>query len=212
MDENDTMDDASPILCGWGVPEDGEDVVDPDAVGLTHVGRAAYEVLRTKHEHYHNQLWNVTSGSRVGVVQQTPLKAWTKDDEIPEDYCCEGHDDWFPEKMAEVIKRTEIWCDVLSLSPPDGLFMEKIHEAILALAEKSQTKTTPLIVRLMFGNLPAMPVNCRKVIKRLTKDIDPETCNMQLWVGAWRKAVYLRTIRTTTKTTKTTITMYSIVN
>jgi len=32
-----------------------------------------------------------------------------------------------------------------------------------------------------------MPVNCTKILNQLTEDLDPETANIKLWVGAWRR-------------------------
>jgi len=43
-------------------------------------------------------------------------------------------------------------------------------------------------VRFMFANMIGMPTNCHEVLKRLTEDI-PEDANVQVWVGAWRKAL-----------------------
>lgn len=174
---------------------------------LRNVGMAAYQELRTKHSVYHHKLWNVTSGIKVGQVHQTPLKAFsdrtvpgtlndiqaevsaeTPEADKEEMNFCEGHDDWFPERMCEIMKLTEVWCDVLSLGPPDGSFMEKFHDALVHLAEKAASKEKPIIIRMMFGNIPAMPVNCHKVIKKLTKGI-PKDSNIRLWVGSWRKGV-----------------------
>jgi hypothetical protein len=38
-----------------------------------------------------------------------------------------GNDDWFPEKMSEIVSRTKVWCDVMSLAPPDGLFLVEMQ-------------------------------------------------------------------------------------
>jgi hypothetical protein len=41
-----------------------------------------------------------------------------------------GNDDWFPEKMqkmSEIVSHTEVWCDVMSLAPPDGLFLVEMQ-------------------------------------------------------------------------------------
>jgi hypothetical protein len=42
----------------------------------------------------------------------------------------DGHSDWFPIKMGEIMKQTKTWCDVISLSPPDGKFLEELRDAI----------------------------------------------------------------------------------
>eukprot|EP00550_Attheya_septentrionalis_P002436 CAMPEP_0198283186 /NCGR_PEP_ID=MMETSP1449-20131203/2850_1 /TAXON_ID=420275 /ORGANISM="Attheya septentrionalis, Strain CCMP2084" /LENGTH=609 /DNA_ID=CAMNT_0043979723 /DNA_START=92 /DNA_END=1921 /DNA_ORIENTATION=+ len=163
---------------------DGE-VHDDDALGLSHVGEAAYELLRTKHHRQHHSLWNVTSGKVVGKLHQTPINAFVPSMESSR---AEGHDDWFPEKLAEIVKRTEIWCDIMSLTPPDGLFMSHLHEAFQLLSKKA-TAERPITVRLMCGNIVGMPVNCTAVIKALTKGIDKKTTHLRLWVGAWRKGI-----------------------
>ena len=74
----------------------------------------------------------------------------------------------------------------MSLSPPDGLFMEKFKEALRVVALRSEKTGDRVYVRIMFGNIVGMPVNCTAVMKELTKDF-PRKHNMQLWVGAWRK-------------------------
>jgi phosphatidylserine/phosphatidylglycerophosphate/cardiolipin synthase-like enzyme len=162
---------------------DGE-VHDDDALGLSHVGEAAYEFLRTKHHRQHHSLWNVTSGKVVGKLHQTPVDAF-----VPSvDSAAEGHSDWFPKKLGEIVKRTEVWCDIMSLAPPDGLFMTELHEAFQLLSKKA-TAEQPITVRLMCGNIVGMPVNCTAVIKALTKGIDKKTTHLRLWVGAWRKGI-----------------------
>lgn len=170
----------SPLLCSYREKEHREDIDDADAVNLSHVGLAVYDLLRTQHKWFHNQLWDVTSGSRVGELHKTPRMAWSKTkDKNPNGHLQEGHDDWFPNKMAEIISRTEEWCDIMSLAPPDGIFKTKIQDALKILSEKSKTKSKPIIVRLMFGNIPAMPVNCNSVIKSLTKGLDKKKSQPQ---------------------------------
>ena len=162
-----------------------DDIVeDDDAVDLSYVGKAAYEILRTKHAKQHHTLWNATSGKVVGQVHQTPSAATWVQNRDPMD----GHSDWFPQKLGEIISRTEIFCDVMSLGPPDGMFMEEFQKALKKVAETSKTKEKDIIVRMMFGNIVGMPVNCNAVIKKLTKDL-PNDAKLQLWVGAWRKGV-----------------------
>jgi phosphatidylserine/phosphatidylglycerophosphate/cardiolipin synthase-like enzyme len=123
----------------------------------------------------------VTYGKMIGELHQTPLRGFGYEGDPPD-----GHDDWFPEKMGEILGRTEVWADVMSLGPPDGLFMTAMQKALKQIVDKKLDNTVR--VRMMFGNIVGMPVNCNKVIKELTKDI-PEDANLQLWVGAWRKGV-----------------------
>jgi hypothetical protein len=162
-------------------------VHDDDANQLSHVGTAAYEALRSKHGGQHHALWNATSGKVVGNIHQTPaLDYWSKSGD-PND----GHSDWFPEKMAEILSRTERWCDVMSLGPPDGLFMEKFQDALAVIAKRSVQKGNNdkcITIRMMFGNIVGMPVNCNKLIQEMTAKM-PEKHNVRLWVGAWRKGV-----------------------
>jgi phosphatidylserine/phosphatidylglycerophosphate/cardiolipin synthase-like enzyme len=95
------------------------------------------------------------------------------------------HSDWFPQKLGEMVSRTQVWCDVTSLGPPDGAFLTCLQAAMKQLHDKQ----TPIVVRFLFGNLPGMPVNCHKLIQTLTQDIPPSTTQLRVWVGAWRKGV-----------------------
>jgi len=158
------------------------EAVDRDAIGLSYVGDAVYNSLRMKHFLYHNRLWNCTSGRVVGKLHQTPnvQDAFENPDDPPA-----SHDDWFPKKMGEIIARTEIWCDIMSLGPPDGLFMDAFKEALMRLHERA-TEGKPITVRMMFGNIVGMPVNCNAVMEELTADIPSDT-HIRVWVGAWRK-------------------------
>ena len=145
------------LCCCFGEPEwsDGE-VEDDDAVNLSHVGQAAYEVLRKRHYMQHHSLWNVTSGQVMGELHQTPNKLeWdgTKDPDA-------HHSDYFPIKMAEIMARTERWCDVMSLSPPDGLFMTQMQEALQVICDRAAVQEKKITIRMMFGNIVGMPVNC----------------------------------------------------
>lgn len=161
----------------------GEVVEDSDATNLSYVGYSAYDCLRKKHGHFHHQLWNVTSGRVVGELHQTPIQAWRGVSVHPE-----GHDDWFPEIMGEILSRTKIWADVLSLGPPDGKFMLYFKEALSKIAESAAERDNPVIIRMMFGNIVGCPVNCDGVMNELTADLPPDA-NINLWVGAWRRGV-----------------------
>lgn len=159
----------------------GEKASDSDAADLSHVGQAAYECLRTNYSEYHHQLWNVTRGRVVGDLHQTPKDAFLGPAELED-----GHDDWFPEIMGDILSRTQVWADVLSLGPPDGRFMTAFQGALSKIAENAAGKDTPVIIRMMFGNIVGMPVNCNGIRDQLTQDL-PDDANIQFWVGAWRR-------------------------
>lgn len=89
---------------------------DDDAESLSYVGQAAYDCLRKKYWWFHHALWNVTSGQLV-AVDHTPRQALTQVDVE------EGHSDWFPEKLRDLVALTEIWCDVASL----GTLLKRIR-------------------------------------------------------------------------------------
>ena len=159
----------------------GDEVFDEDAIGLTHVGEAVHKVLGRHANHYHQKMWNVSSGKVVGSVHQTPINLWgSSKDPV------KGNDDWFPEKMAEIIGRTEKWCDIMSLGPPDGKFMSDFKAAIEKIADRSKSAKDPIIVRFLVGNIVGMPTNCNAVLEALTKDVAKDA-NIRVWVGAWRK-------------------------
>jgi phosphatidylserine/phosphatidylglycerophosphate/cardiolipin synthase-like enzyme len=159
--------------------DDDEEAFDDDAQDLSYVGTACYDALRSQHRWFHHSLWNVTSGSVVSL-DPTPRESFSTSENLPA-----HHSDWFPEKMGEMVRRTEHWCDVMSLGPPDGIFMTAMQDALKHLHSKNKK----IIVRMMFGNIVGMPVNCSKLIKTLTKDIPSEKTHLRLWVGAWRKGI-----------------------
>jgi len=165
--------------------ETDEEVHDEDAVGLSYVGHAVYEKLRTLHASTHNECWNVTHGKIVGQVQQSPPpQFWGAPDIQP----VEQHSDFFPSLMYDLIVKAEKWVDITSLSPPDGKFMTKFRDAMTVLAKKADQKGEPIVVRMLFGNIIGMPVDCTAVIEDLTENISTNT-NLELWVGAWRKGI-----------------------
>jgi hypothetical protein len=164
--------------------DDEGEVIDDDALKLSHVGQAAYETLRTRHHQHHHTLWNVTSGAVVGDLRQTPLHTFEGEGRDPP----AGHSDWFPHTMAEIMARTEHWCDVMSLGPPDGLFMEKFQEALQTLCQRADETGKTITIRIMFGHIIGTPVNITAVITKLTENLPPSP-NIRLWVGAWRKGV-----------------------
>lgn len=155
---------------------------------LSYVGLAAFHSLSKDHGQYRHQLWNITTGKVVDEVQQTPRDAFPSTEDPPE-----GHDDWFVDKMYDIICKTTKWCDVLSLSPPDGLFMTKFQEAFAVVNEtaKGLDDGNKIIIRCLFGNLPGTPVNCNTLVEKLTENIgeDDISDNLELWVGAWRDGV-----------------------
>lgn len=169
------------LCCNGDDESSGDELWDKDAVGLTHVGEAVHQVLGRHHNRYHHKMWNVTRGKVVGSVHQTPMNVWESCQDPKK-----NNDDWFPEKMAEIIARTQRWCDIMSLGPPDGKFMTEFKGAIEKLAERSKTAKEPIVVRLLVGNIVGMPTNCSAVLKALTKDV-PDDAKIQVWVGAWRK-------------------------
>jgi len=130
----------------------GEEVEDVDAVGLSHVAQAAYEVLRKHHNNEHHKAWDVTTGKVVGELHQTPKGLFSSKKEPPK-----GHSDWLPEKLGEIVSRTKCWCDIMSLGPPDGKFMDHIKAAIEKINERADPQD-PVVIRILFGNIIGMPV------------------------------------------------------
>ncbi|KAL7533188.1 hypothetical protein ACHAXR_005090 [Thalassiosira sp. AJA248-18] len=159
----------------------GDELFDKDAVGLSHVGEAVHAVLGRSHNRHHHSMWNVTRGNIIGSVDDTPKNLWDTAADPGN-----NNDDWFPDKLAEIIGRTQAWCDIMSLGPPDGKFLKAFQSALLTLANRSKTSKNPIVVRMLFGNIAGMPVNCNSVIKKLTKHL-PKDAKLQLWVGAWRR-------------------------
>lgn len=156
---------------------------DEDAVGLSYVGETIYEKLRTKHASTHNECWNVTNGKVIGEVRQTPPAYFWKS-VVP----AEKHSDFFPDSMYDTIVKAQYWVDITSLSPPDGRFLEKFRDAVTVLARRADDMGEPIVVRMLFGNIVGMPVDCNAVIEALTENVSEDT-RLQLWVGAWRKGL-----------------------
>ena len=86
----------------------GDELFDKDAKGLSHVGEAIHHVLGRHHNRHHHSMWNVTSGTVIGLVQDTPNNAFDTTADPPP-----NSDDWFPEKLCEIISRTEAWWYVI---------------------------------------------------------------------------------------------------
>jgi len=167
----------------------GDEVEDASAEHLSYVGTAAYDVLRKKYNHFHHELWNVSHGNKwIGKLHQTPLEAFVP--RATHDFPTLHHDEWFPEKIGEIIGRTEEWCDILSLAPPDGKFLTAFQNGLKTVVQNADTFGGRITIRIMFGNIVGMPVNCDAVIKSLTKDLPADADKkIRLWVGSWRKDV-----------------------
>jgi len=161
--------------------DSGDELYDKDAKDLSYIGEAVHKVLGKSYNRLHHSQWNVTSGQIIGAVDDSPRDVWESSADPPQ-----GNDDWLPEKMGALISRTQAFCDVMSLGPPDGLFLEAFKESLQLLYDRSKTTGDEIVVRFMFGNIAGVPVNCDRVIKALTKDI-PEDSNLRIWVGAWRR-------------------------
>eukprot|EP00929_Paragymnodinium_shiwhaense_P118498 TRINITY_DN9040_c0_g2_i1.p1 TRINITY_DN9040_c0_g2~~TRINITY_DN9040_c0_g2_i1.p1 ORF type:complete len:818 (+),score=91.61 TRINITY_DN9040_c0_g2_i1:338-2791(+) len=168
------------VLPGQAVPKN---VIDRDATKLSNIGQAVYAKVQKDHKIKWQKSWNVTTGKVVGEVLQTPHGkiSWPSKSDPPVD-----HDDWFPKRFFEVMSKTQVWCDVTSLAPPDDEFMTQFQAALQAIARNAVGKQKPIVVRMLFGNIVGMPVNCDSIIQELTKDLRADV-NIQLWVGAWRK-------------------------
>jgi len=162
----------------------GDEVVDNDAEQLSNIGKAAYDKLRKSHNHHWKTAWDVSGGLVIGEVRQTPLKGWDDKADPPPD-----HDNWFPAKMCEIMSRTQYWLDITSLGPPDGEFMTQFKIGLANIcANAAKSGRDPIVIRMLFGNIVGMPVNCDLVLADLTADL-PADANIELWVGAWRKGV-----------------------
>lgn len=151
---------------------------------LSHIGKAAIKELEENHSQYHEKLWAKTSGGVVdNILSHTPRGTWTAQSD-PED----GHSDWLPCDLADLLAKTEVWCDFVSLSPPDGMFLGKIKKALQSVYARSKETDKKIVIRFLFGNIVTVPVNCHAVIKELTDSI-PTDSKLELWVGAWRKGM-----------------------
>lgn len=176
--------------CGGDAQEElssGDEVTDLSAKHISYVAQAAYDKLRKSHNNSHHVCWNVTSGKIIGRVLDTPEYDHSRDWQSPNDPR-EGHSNWFPEKIEEIMKKTKEWCDVSSLTPPDGLFMKCMKRAIKSINDTAVEQRGPdIIIRLLFGNVIGQPCDCNAVIKELVELVPKDNCRIQLWVGAWRK-------------------------
>jgi len=158
---------------------------DGDAQGLSYVGLAVRRALKFRHWVQQGECWNITCGRVVGEVAQTPpRKYWGCEEILPET----SHSDGLPKRMCDVIKKAHIWVDIASLGPPDGKFRDMMNDAVRALAAKANESGRKITVRMLFGNIIGMPVDCWGVVDRLLQGVPPGS-NIELWVGAWRKGL-----------------------
>jgi len=150
---------------------------------LSHIGKAALKELEANHKSHHEKLWAKTSGAVVGNIAHSPKGTWNQDID-PE----EGHSDWLPTDLANLLAKTEVWCDFVSLSPPDGIFMNTIKKAIQTVAQRSKDTDKKIVLRFLFGNIFCVPVNCDAVMKAFTDDL-PTDSKLEIWVGSWRRGM-----------------------
>jgi len=97
-----------------------------------------------------------------------------------------NHSDWIAEKFAAVIASTESYCDVLSLGPPEGAFLDHFRAALLHLHAKNKT----IFIRILFGDILGYPLVVENVVKDLTANWDDNTkatTKLLIWVGSWQK-------------------------
>ena len=142
----------------------------------------AYECLRSYYSEYHHSLWNVTSGKVIGELHQTPKEAFPGPGDDPHP---DGHDDWFPEIMGEILARTQVWADVLSLGPPDGKFMTAFQDALVKIATNAEGKDEPVIIRMMFGNIVGM-VRKQLVLRLLMKFCFSQLFQIHFFFTQWK--------------------------
>jgi len=149
------------------------DTKEDDGVnGLSHVGHAAYEVLNTKHAKYQTAMWNLTFDKMIGSLHHTPLSDVYREATYQESLLDnQEHSNWFPEKMCQIMSKTTKWCDVMSLSPPDGYFRDQFKIALKNICDTAKDADEPIIIRLTFGNIIGMPVNCERLVRKLTEDL-----------------------------------------
>lgn len=153
----------------------------PAQGSLSHIGEAVYQELRTNHSEQRHKMWNITRFAMVGALRQTPpAKVFTENVHLTKE---SQHSDWFADEMFDLMSKTTKWCDIMSLGPPDGVFLTKMKETLSKIAENAKGNKEPVIVRMMFARMGTF--NSRKEMETLTEDL-PEDANIQLWVGAWR--------------------------
>eukprot|EP00927_Polykrikos_kofoidii_P073526 TRINITY_DN69556_c0_g1_i1.p1 TRINITY_DN69556_c0_g1~~TRINITY_DN69556_c0_g1_i1.p1 ORF type:complete len:586 (+),score=76.23 TRINITY_DN69556_c0_g1_i1:71-1828(+) len=165
----------------WDNEDDDEDVSEVSTKGLSVYGKALVEELTEECPEQYRHNWNVSLGTICGEIMQTPPRhSWGTRD-VPA-----GASNCLPCTIRGIIGRAQHWVDVSSLSPPDGLFLEELANAMLDLHNTGQEIT----VRFLFGNLPGMPVDCDGVCLALSKHLPQGTkkrlSNLSIWVGSYR--------------------------
>lgn len=150
--------------------------------GLSYVGRAAYQSLKTTFYFHRKHTWNKTAGKVQGLYQ-TPPQPWEMKPGT-------NHSAYLTEKMLDVISRAEKFVDVTSLGPPDGEFLASMQNALLKAAVNASVRNEPVVVRFIFGNIVGMPLNCKSIAYELTKDwCDGYQNSIKVYVGAFRKGL-----------------------
>lgn len=153
----------------------------------SHVGKAAYKAMASKHKKYKGVCWNGTHGKCVGEIIQTPPGKYYKEAQLEADEKT-THSDFFPKKMCEVISRATERVDFASLGPPDGKFLEQIAIALKTLADSGKSVT----VRILTGNIIGMPTDNVALCQALTTFPGyelPKDAKLKIYVGSWRKGV-----------------------
>jgi phosphatidylserine/phosphatidylglycerophosphate/cardiolipin synthase-like enzyme len=121
----------------------------------------------------------------VGDIQHSPKNTWKSTathDPI------KGDSNWLPTNMTYLLSQTQVWCDFMSLAPPNGLFLSQIKDALHIIANRCKVSGNKIVIRFMFGNVITVPVNCTSLIQELTKHL-PDISNLHIYVGAWRKGM-----------------------
>jgi len=159
---------------------------DVDISNLSYAGLAVYDVLSTEFAQYRSEQWELTSGRITGKDFYTPREFFnTSREEID---LPEGHDDWLPAYLGEIIGRTTEFCDVMSLYMPSGKFLTELNKALRLLADRAENlpKTSPIVVRFLFNQWTpnAMPDVNRALLESLTEGISHDA-NLRVWLGMW---------------------------
>jgi len=158
--------------------------------GLSYVGQAVVDVLRTNYDVHRGVCWNVTHGKVVGEVFQSPPGDVFTSAVIDADNET-THSDFLPEKMGEIMSRAEEWVDFTSLSQPDGKFLKHMCMALKAISDRDQ----PVTVRILTGNIIGMATDNDALLVLLIKNPDypeyhlPADTKVRIWVGSWRRDI-----------------------
>jgi len=169
---------------------------DDDELALfSHIGKAAIAELESKPKYkvYKGKLWNLSSGSFAGRgIAHSPEGTWDTDDDPVKDAEQTppkwSHSDWFPSDLANLLAKTEVWCDFASLAIPDGKFEDLIIDALRIVAQRSIDTNKKIVVRFLFAHYITEPVNCDAVMKKFTAGL-PTNSKLCIWVGAWRRGM-----------------------